>query len=310
MLSLSAESQESESLIEVNASVDTSLITIGDQITYTVEIDHVSDMRVEKPGAGVNLGQFEIKDYKIATPEEHDGRVYLKYEYVISVFDTGKFTIPPFPVAYFPEDSTGPYKIIEAGAIDIYVESLLQGEMPELRDIKAVIDIPPDYVFWISVVIILFLFTLILYFGFKFYKRRREKGFQIKPAEPTRPAHEIALESIHQLLKKDLISQGQIKNFYIEISEIIRRYIEGRYFVPALEETTSEIIQELKGQDIREDILHILDSFLKTSDFVKFAKYIPKENENNDVVSWAFQFVENTKLIYKTMPELSEDQAA
>ena len=56
--------QDNRPLIEVNSSVDTSRITIGDRITYTLSIDHVDTMRVEKPGAGVNLGQFEIKDYK------------------------------------------------------------------------------------------------------------------------------------------------------------------------------------------------------------------------------------------------------
>jgi hypothetical protein len=305
-----AESQESASLIEVNSSVDTSVITIGDRITYTVEIDYVSDMRVEKPGAGVNLGMFEIKDYQVYPPAERDGRTYLKYEYVISVFDTGKFTIPPFPVAYFPEDSTGPYKIIEASAIDIYVESLLIGESQELRDIKPVIDIPPDYMFWISLLIIVVLCGIIFYLGYRFYKKRKEKGYLIKPAEPPRPAHEIALEFLEELLKKDLLGQGYIKDFYIEISQIVRKYIEGRYFVPALEETTFEIIQELKQQDIDENNLNILNSFLHISDFVKFAKYIPEEKENKDVIKWAFEFIENTKLIYKTTPDLTEDQAA
>ena len=58
--------QESRPLIEVNSAVDTSRITIGDRITYTLSINHVDTMRVEKPGEGVNLGQFEIKDYKIS----------------------------------------------------------------------------------------------------------------------------------------------------------------------------------------------------------------------------------------------------
>ena len=118
--------QDTRPLIEVQSAVDTSLITIGDRIKYTVSIDYKEGMRVEKPGAGVNLGQFEIKNYKIHEPESQDGRVFIKYEYVISVFDTGKFTIPPFPVAYFPTDSTKDYKIIEANPINIYVESVIQ----------------------------------------------------------------------------------------------------------------------------------------------------------------------------------------
>jgi hypothetical protein len=64
--------QDERPLIEVQSSVDTSLITIGDRIKYTVSIDHVEGMRVEQPGAGVNLGQFEIKNYNIIPPYSQD----------------------------------------------------------------------------------------------------------------------------------------------------------------------------------------------------------------------------------------------
>ena len=136
--------QDSRALIEVNSAVDTSRITIGDRVTYTLSIDHVDTMRVEKPGEGVNLGQFEIKDYKIYDPVQQEGRILEKFEYVISVFDTGKFVIPPFPVAYFPTDSLRDYKLIEASPITIHVESVIQDEERELRDVKPPIEIPYD----------------------------------------------------------------------------------------------------------------------------------------------------------------------
>ena len=144
--------QENRPLIEVKSVVDTSHITIGDRITYTLSIDHVDTMRVEKPGEGVHLGQFEIKDYKIYDPVRQEGRILEKFEYVISVFDTGTFVIPPFPVAYFPNDSLGDYKLIEASAITIYVESVIQDEERQLRDIKPPIDIPYDYFLLLSVI--------------------------------------------------------------------------------------------------------------------------------------------------------------
>ena len=70
-------------MIEVNSNVDSSMITIGDQITYTITIDYSDTLSIEKPGEGVNLGQFEIKDYTIFEPVREDNRVFQKYEYVI-----------------------------------------------------------------------------------------------------------------------------------------------------------------------------------------------------------------------------------
>ena len=132
------------SLIEINSAVDTSRITIGDRIKYVVTIDYSDSLAIEHPGAGINLGQFEIKDYKIHDSEEKDNKIFQKYEYTISVFDTGSFIIPPFPIAYFPKDSMQNYKLIEASAINIYVESILGEGEQELKDVKAPIYIPFD----------------------------------------------------------------------------------------------------------------------------------------------------------------------
>ena len=301
--------QENRPLIEVKSIVDTSHITIGDRITYTLSIDHVDTMRVEKPGEGVHLGQFEIKDYKIYDPVRQEGRILEKFEYVISVFDTGTFVIPPFPVAYFPNDSLGDYKLIEASAITIYVESVIQDEERQLRDIKPPIDIPYDYFLLFSVISSIILIGALVYLGYRLYLKRKETGYFIKTPEPQRPAHEVALESLEELLKKDLLSDGLIKEFYSDISEIIRRYIEGRYFIPALEETSREILIELNGQDISEEMLLKAKESLELSDLVKFAKYKPSDEENQNVVSWTKEFVEGTMVVFtvEEEPGIAED---
>jgi len=100
------------------------------------------------------------------------------------------------------------------------------------------------------------------------------------------------------LFAKDLIAQGNLKEFYIEISEIIRRYIEDRYFVPALEETSGETLAELNNQNLEKEAYQILESFLHTSDLVKFARYRPSDDEHKNVSSWAVNFVDQTKVIY------------
>lgn len=299
--------QEEKPLIEVTSAVDTSRITIGDRITYAITIDHVDTMRVEKPGEGVNLGQFEIKDYKVHDPLRMDGRISQKFEYVISVFDTGAYIIPAFPVAYFPTDSLMDYRLIEASAIAIYVESVIQDEERELRDVKAPIEIPYDYLMLISVLASVILIGVLVYLGYRFYRKRKEDGYLIKPHEPARPAHEVALEALEELIGKNLIGKGEIKLFYSEISEIIRRYIEGRYYVPALEETSREILQELQNQDLTDQTSSTIKAFLELSDLAKFAKYFPSEKENTDVVNWAKDFIELTKVVYEEQSPVEEN---
>ena len=150
-----------------------------------------------------------------------------------------------------------------------------------------------------SVLASVILIGTMVFFGYRLYKKRKETGYLIRPPEPPRPAHEIALEAIEALMKKDLIAEGLIKEFYIEISEIIRRYIEGRFFIPALEETSSEILRELKNQDIDEEIQIHAKEFLELSDLVKFAKYKPVDEENQNIISLSKEFIEATMVIYE-----------
>lgn len=299
--------QESKPIIEVSSSVDTALITIGDRIKYTIDIDHRSGMRVLQPGAGVNLGQFEIKDYKIHEPVTEDDRVHLKYEYWISVFDTGRFVIPPFPVAYFPSDTTKDYKIIEASAINIYVESVITDENKELRDVKSPVYIPFDYLAFSLIVIGSLILAAIIFFGYKFYKKRKESGYLFKPPEPPIPAHEIAFEALDALIAKDLPGQGEFKQYYTELSDIIRIYIEGRFFIKALEETSYEILRDIKRQEISNENYAGLKELLDLSDLVKFAKYKPDENENTNSESLARQFITGTMIIMQQAEETEPD---
>ena len=232
-----------------------------------------------------------------------EDRNVLKYEYVISVFDTGSFTIPAFPVAYFPNDSLSDYKIIEASPISIYVESVIDDETRELKDIKGPIDIPYNFLFLISMIIVALLIAAIIYFGFLFYKKRKERGYLIRPPEPPRPAHDIALEALDGLLLKNLLEQGEIKLFYSEISEIIRRYIDNRFFISALEDTSGEILQEIKNENLTDEQFNNLKGFLELSDFVKFAKYIPMNDENEQAVHWAREFILETQIKYEQEAE-------
>lgn len=291
--------QESKSLIEVQSAVDTSVITIGDRITYTISIDYADSLIVGDLGEGVNLGQFEIKDYNIPDLIRNEGRILQKYEYVISVFDTGSFTIPAFPVAYSTSDSIKDLRIIEASPINIFVESIIQDDKKELRDIKPPINIPFDYIFIYSMIAAGILLGIIGYFGYRFYKKRKEEGYLFIPPTPPRPAHEVALESLDNLLKKNLIESGKIKEFYTEISELIRKYLEGRYFIKALEETSTEILDELKRQSIDENHYQIMQNFFVLSDIVKFAKYKTNDDENINIIDWARKFIIETKIEYK-----------
>ncbi len=295
-------------LIEVTAQVDTAQITIGDRITYSIIIDRAKDLRIIRPGEGINLGSFEIKSYHFPKPVEKDGRIIERFDFTISVYDTGTFVIPPYPVAYFPSDTSKKYQVVEAPAIEIHVKSVITSDAKkELKDIKGPIEIPFNYKFWLSLAAILLLVALIAYLLYRLYKKRKEQGYLITPPPPPKPAHEIALENLHALFNSDLIENQAFKEFYIRLSEILRTYLEGRYFFPALEETTLEILRNLKQNETDADRFEEMKFILTLSDLVKFAKYIPRPEEIEQSKQKSLNFVDKTKLVFQPPEETTPE---
>jgi len=286
-----------KALIEVQSAVDTAEIFIGDRVNYSIIISHQEELRVEQPGEGLHLGAFEIKEYKFSEPEEDDGIITQRFDFTISVFDTGKYTIPAFPIAYFP-DTTMNYKIIEAAPIDIFVKSVLSGEeAPELKDVKPPIEFPFDYMLLYSMLAIILMIALAAWFGYRAWKQKQEKGYIFSPPPKPRPAHEIALEALAELYKSDLLENGKYKIFYIRLSEILRNYLEGRYYITAMEETTDEILRDI-AQHVEDEKRQELSGILRESDLVKFAKHVPESNQTEQIKKNSEQFVNDTKLLF------------
>lgn len=291
---------QSNSLVEVKASVDKNVITIGDRVQYTLTISHDKALRIEQPGPGANLGMFEIKDYSISEPVNQGNQVVETFQYTIAVFDTGHFVIPPFPVAFFPSDTSRQYQIIKSEPIDITVKSVLTGENAELKDIKPPTPLPVDY--WPYIRIALFVLVLGLLAGaaYRVY-RRRKKGAPLFRKQVIRPAHEIALEQLQALRAGSLLEQGHVKTFYSELSEILKRYLENRFFISALEETTTELLDSLAELEIPGEAVAKIQYVLQLSDLVKFAKYHPDANEHQRALREAEEFIMDTRLEFETV---------
>ena len=292
--------ESSSELITVKAEVDKAVITIGDRITYALTIEYDSHLKIEQPGPGANLGQFEIKDYAIHEPFEKKGLISQTFDYEISVFDTGTFIIPPFPVAFAESDTSRDYQIIQSEPIEITVNSVLTAEDNEIRDIKPPLDIPANYRRLIITGTII-IFSIILILLILYYFRWQKKGIPLFRKEPIRPAHEIALQDLNTLQQewRELFQQGEFKQIYTRISEILRHYLENRYFLKALEETTSEIKDSLIDIDLETELQIQVMQVLEYSDLVKFAKFVPSENNIQENLNSAEIFIHSTKLIFE-----------
>jgi len=313
----------------IETSAEPTTITIGDYITYRVEITHEPRIAIAWPGAAAELGQFQIVDFEAADPVVlKDGREKEVIKYFISTYDVGEWTIPPTAIAYYDsvEDTTF---VLRTEPIKITVKSLLSDEdwkrikaiteadttlagkekqiaagravqMAKeklLRDITAPRKLERDKLFWIGIAVVALLLAGLIV-GFIWWRKRRGiPGSIFSFSAPPLPPHELALSEIAALVAKDYISTGQFKKFYTRLADIVREYIENRVGVSALELSTSETMENLRKSNfpLREDDLDIVKSTLERCDLVKFAKVVPPDDWHVETIDMARDFIERTK---------------
>jgi len=287
--------------VTVSARLDSSGAFIGDQLTLHLRVEKSAGATVSFPHYADTLtGKIEIiRKSGIATTTEPDGKLVLSQDLLITVFDTGLVQIPPQP---FPIQSGSFKDTLHTQPIALQIRSLPLDTT--VRDIKANMRTPVNaqevFPYFLGLLALALLVIVIIFFVRKI-SRKDTKAPEIVPSEP---AEVIALRQLQQLKVEKPWVQKPVKTYYINLTDILRHYIERRYHIMALEQTTDEILKDLKKAGSESDSLEKLASILKLADLVKFAKLIPDEVENEMQVDEAIVFVKNsTPVVEETVRE-------
>ncbi|MCB0480366.1 MAG: hypothetical protein KDC83_02995 [Flavobacteriales bacterium] len=281
---------------KLNVYTDTAQILIGQQIEMTLELTSNSADEVALPILQDSLiGKIEILERSGIDTSFDPNNLTLRIlhqKYILTSFDSGFYAIPPIPAL-----ANGDTIYADPFLISVYTYQIdsIQG----ITDIKAPIEMPltfMDYVeaYWHYAIGILLaiLLGLGIYLFIKSRKKAPEAPVVVKEIIP---AHIIALQKLKELDSAKLWQSGQVKEYHVRLSEIVREYIENRYHILALEQTTAEILHHLRLTDISDQQKGTLRKFLMLSDLVKFAKEEPLADENTESIRIAFEFVEKTK---------------
>lgn len=286
---------------KVTTSVDTTKNKIGAEFKLTIKTDVDTSSKVKFPEAK-NFGALEvIHSYKIDTVR-NGARYELIKKYGLTQFDSGKYTIQRIPVLIngkpFFSDS------IKVEVNDIQVDTLKQ----KMYDIKDIAEVESPIGTWWIYILIFFAIGTAGYFIYQFIKKRQNqpKAEVIVFKSPI----EKATTLLQQLEIKELWQKGEIKDYYSELTDIARNYIEEEINIPAMESTTSELIDGLrkaakqKKLKLSNETVENLEKVLKQADLVKFAKVKPLDFEIEEDKK---RISSSIVIIHKSIPEVVEN---
>lgn len=287
----------------VRARVDSSVYLVGDRITVHVDLRHTKGLTIQ-PLAADSLGGFSLLG---RTPLQPTTDTTSTIDFVLARYDSGDAVVPPIPFMYFVGGDTAS-RVALTNQLRVTITTVPLDTTGEIRDVKPPFSIPlslEEIALYSGVVL---LTAALVFFGYRFWKKRRarQKGEVYVP--PLRPAHSIAMEELAMLKEKQLWQRGLVKQYYSELTEILRRYFENRYRLPALEETTDEIVAGLSKQTVDGPIVASAESILRRADLVKFAKYHPVMADHEESMAGVYRIVDRTRAIEMTPVSAQEEK--
>lgn len=256
-------------------SVDTIKKKIGAEFKLTVKTTVDTKSKVVFPKLK-NIGALEvIQSYPVDTVKKDD-RYELIKKYGLTQFDSGKYTIPSIKILInnkpFLSDS------IKVEVANVVVDTLKQ-KMFDIKNIAAAESSWGNWWKWLlALLLIVGIAALIYWYVKKHQAKKLEEEIYKTPIEK-------ATSLLNSLEKKELWQHGEIKEYYSELTDIVRNYIEEAIEIPAMESTTSELIEGLKVASLKkkmklsQETIENLFVVLKQADLVKFAKSKPLDYE-------------------------------
>lgn len=285
--------------VNARAELASKTITIGDQIYLDVYISAPpsTDVYAMDAAAVDGLPGVEVIDAEDLRQMATEPELLFEQRFLITSFDTGYVSIPAQPIFFNGAD--GVADTAYTNDLLLTVKGAIVSPEDDIMPIKPIIEEPRNWLDYWPLYLILFIVAIGL--GVREYLRR--KTAEAPPPPPPPPADQRALLALDALEQRQLWQQGQTKEYYSELTRILRSYLEDRFEVPALEMTTRQITTELgRREELDAEGRKELSELLQLSDLVKFAKAEPAEEFHLTGMRRVREFVKHTGNVLQSPP--------
>ena len=285
--------------IHTVVSLSDSKPTLGEQIELSLVVDAPVGVTVTMPDFGDQLGKFSIADYQSSEKQRDDGRMEYIQKYTLDLPMSGKLRTPSFLVEFVDNqegsEQKGKVQEILTEEMTMEIASVFadgeepealypaEGELPEL-----VLPEEKSKPIWLWVLLGWLVIGGVIAF---IYNKKR------KHAEVHIPPDIVALRALDNMMAREIpVESEEVDAWYVELSSIIRTYIEGRFALHAPRLTTEEFFEiAKKSEDINSENKVLIKKLLEHSDRVKFSGFVPTQSESAAMLDDARKFVVDTR---------------
>ncbi len=279
-------------------------VLIADQLRYGVLLENVTEgtplalpeFQLDPNESPLRIvGSWQLDSTRVSKRKESPARYDIRASLVLTALIGGTYELPDLPVLL-----DGDTLVFRAADPLVVTELPVDMETFQPHDIKPQVKIPytaAELFPWIYGIGMSLMAVAALLLWLANRKKKEEEAAQADPA------HIRALRKLDKLRGDKYWKPEQQKLFYSGVTDALREYIAARYGVGALEMTTAEIFEDLKGSDIPTDLYAEMKDLFERADFVKFAKFTATDEENAKVLPGAIRFVTETY-----QQELAENQ--
>ena len=282
--------------VTVEARIDSLQMLVGEQTGINLDVSCDAKANVEMPvlqrgqqlAPGVELVEMTAAD----TTKLDDGRrMQVSRKYIVTAWDSSFYYIPPMKVRVNGKDYETKNLALKVYTLDVDTVHVDQFFGP-----KDVMNAPFSWDDWKPVIWCFILFLLLCgCIGYLVHALRTGKPLiRIIRRKRKEPAHKVALNEIERIKTERTWAQEDSKEYYTQLTDTLRTYIQERYGFSAMEMTSGEIIERLTQENDEEALAELRELF-QTADLVKFAKWTTLINENDANLMTALEYINQTK---------------
>ena len=282
---------EEGSPIVVKAEVDKATFTIGERVEYRVTISYNPSLQILSSITPPSEDIFEIKEAHDFS-EKQGEKIVMGRRFALTTYQLGEFILEPIVIRYRTEK--GEEKSVQTNRLYLTVRSIDTSGKPmtDIRNVKGLMELSRKWKWLWFTLIFLVIVTAGAFYWWKWKNRPLESDVSFQAALSLEDR--ILLE-LNKLFDSDLLRKGKIKEYFLTLSEILRRYFEARFQISAVESTTTEVLRDLKQKDLPKELREKIEETLETADLVKFAKWRPTASEIQKVNQLAKNIIEGAR---------------